>query len=370
MKCYNCKREIPKNSLFCNWCGKYQLDEKNKSADDIRVPTPKQLPSGAWRIQLRKEGISVTNDTFEGCREAAIKARRQWAFEHPAITDRPSMTLAEAADRYLSDRGPVRSPATIRGYSTYRRNRFQNCLSWDIFDPNVNWQAAINEEIEADLTPKTISNAWRFYSAAIRYAKAPIPNVVLPGIVHAERPWLTYKQIPVFLEAIEGKPWEIGALLALHSLRLSELLALRPSNISLEDEKLLVRGARVLNRAGKLEYKQLNKTEVSRRDVPILIPRLKTLLSTIDMSAEFIYDVHHGTLYRRVNSTCKKLGFPEVGVHGLRHSFASLAYHLDWKEMSTMQVGGWKNSKIVHAIYTHNADLEEDIQRMKRHYEA
>ena len=49
MKCCNCSREIPENSLYCNWCGKKQLREKEKK---LKIPAPRQLPSGSWTVQL------------------------------------------------------------------------------------------------------------------------------------------------------------------------------------------------------------------------------------------------------------------------------------------------------------------------------
>ena len=39
MKCCNCSREIPENSLYCNWCGKKQLREKEKK---LKIPAPRQ----------------------------------------------------------------------------------------------------------------------------------------------------------------------------------------------------------------------------------------------------------------------------------------------------------------------------------------
>ena len=54
MFCKSCKREIPENSLYCNWCGVRQLREKKKKAD-ISIPAARQLKSGAWNIELRAE---------------------------------------------------------------------------------------------------------------------------------------------------------------------------------------------------------------------------------------------------------------------------------------------------------------------------
>ena len=80
--------------------------------------------------------------------------------------------------------------------------------------------------------------------------------------------------------------------------------------------------------------------------------------------------MHPNSLREQINSICEKNNLPLVGVHGLRHSFASLAYHLGWSEMTVMQEGGWSNTQTVHNIYTHLAaqDKNEDIDRMKEFY--
>ena len=36
MKCKRCKREIPDNSIYCNWCGHKQLTDST----EVRVPAP------------------------------------------------------------------------------------------------------------------------------------------------------------------------------------------------------------------------------------------------------------------------------------------------------------------------------------------
>ena len=42
----------------------------------FKVPEPRQLPSGAWTIQLRKEGASITEPTKDACitRARAVRA--------------------------------------------------------------------------------------------------------------------------------------------------------------------------------------------------------------------------------------------------------------------------------------------------------
>ena len=77
------------------------------------------------------------------------------------------------------------------------------------------------------------------------------------------------------------------------------------------------------------------------------------------------------TLYGSINGLCEAVGLPLVGVHGLRHSFASLAYHLKWSEATTMYEGGWSDQTVVHRIYTHlaNQDANKDVKKMQKFYE-
>ncbi len=371
MTCCSCGRQIELNSVFCNWCGESQIKQKRK-ANIVTVPNPRQLPSGLWHIELRREKAYFTDADPDVCTQQALAYRIKWLKDDAAglhIPPPTKTTVGDAIDLYVASKSNLLSPSTLRSYKSYRKYRFQRCMDWDVMFEGYNWQMAINDEL-ADVSPKTVVNAWGLISSSLRFVKAPVPVVSLPRSPKAERYWLSYQQIGIFLQAVRGESCELACLLALHSLRLSELLALQPSNISLKEKKLLIRGSRVLNSDGKLVYKELNKTDASQRTVPIIIPRLLTLLRSVKPTAEWVVDDSEKRLYDHVNRICLKAGLPPVGIHGLRHSFASLAYHLGWKELSVMQVGGWANSKIVHEIYTHNADLDSDVQSMSGFYDG
>ena len=370
MICCSCGRQIEMNSVFCNWCGESQIKQKRK-ANVVTVPKAVQLPSGVWRIQLRREKMSFTDADPDVCRQMALAYRIKWQKDEAAGLHVPppkKVTLADAIDLYLASKSNILSPSTLRGYKTIREFRFQECMNWDVHYPDYNWQMAINNEL-ADVAPKTVKNAWGLISSSLRFVKAPQPSVSLPRCPRASRYWLDYQQIGVFLSAIRGESCELACLLALHSLRLSELLALQPSNILLDEKKLVISGSRVLNSDGQLVYKELNKTDASQRTVRIIIPRLLQLLKRIDKNSEWVVDEREKRLYDQVNRICSKAGLPPVGIHGLRHSFASLAYHLGWKELSTMQMGGFFNDTATTEIYTHNADLESDVQSMVSYYD-
>lgn len=117
MKCKNCKRVIDDDSIFCKWCGERQIRERKKK-DEIKVPSPRQLKSGKWNIELRAEGQSITEDTAALC-EAKARAIRA-GFLEAKKDAKCSLTLLQAIDSYL-EKNQSLSPSTIRGYECIKK---------------------------------------------------------------------------------------------------------------------------------------------------------------------------------------------------------------------------------------------------------
>lgn len=361
MKCRYCKsNDLPDHAVFCPWCGKRQ----RKDAREISVPAPRKLPSGTFygRLTVAGERVSVSAATEE---EYYTKARAVKAGLVKAAKSGPKITLGAAIDKYLKDTKNLHSPSTVNNWKSYRKTRFPAYMDMDV--SAIPWQKMVNDEADK-VSGKTVQNAFDLVRHALDYASVPRPKIKLPKVAKSERPWLDFQQIQVFCDAIYGKPYELGALLALNSLRRSELLHLTADDIDLEKGIIHVRGASVVGEGNKLVDKDDNKTEESTRTPHIVVPRLYELLQG---RTGRLITTNPTTLYGSVNKLCAKHGLPEVGVHGLRHSFASLAYHLKWSELTTQREGGWKDNKIVHEIYTHLAaqDANDDIQRMKEYYE-
>lgn len=357
MRCRRCRRELPLNSIFCNWCGAKQIKEEN----EISVPKPRLLKSGAFSGQVMVGGkrVTVTEDTEVKyyAKARSVKAGLIEASKKPV-----RHTLGEVVDGYIGKNENVLSPSTIRGYSYIRKGRFKNYM--DSYVDSIDWQRMVNEEA-ALLSEKTVKNAWALVAASLSAFSYSVPDINLPSVPRKDLSWLNYQQIQTLLSGVRGSRLELPVILALHSLRLSELLALTFDDVY--DNTIHVRRAAVFDKDNCLVIKDKTKTSGSARDIPILIPRLSDILP----DSGVLVDWHPNALCKAINSLCAKLEIPKVGVHGLRRSFASLGYHLKWSERSIMAIGGWSNFVTVHNIYVKLAqnDVNEDVERMKNYYE-
>lgn len=327
---------------------------------NIKVPTPRRLPSGNWFIQLSIKGkrVSVTEPTEKACIARAMAIKQE--FLEP-IDRSIKPTLSASIDKYIEARQNILSPATIRGYRTIQKNRFKSAMSRPInaFDEK-GWQRIINQEAKL-VSAKTLQNAWGFVSSVICEETEKRYSVSLPQIVSDPREFLDSDQIPVFLEAIHNTKYELPALLALCSLRRSELIALTWDCIDTKNGVIKINGAVVPGEDGKFVHKKENKNRSSRRTVPIMIPQLKAALDAAPRISEYVVTMHPSAILNGINRICQKAGLPEVGIHGLRHSFASLAYHLGMPEKVAMEIGGWDDDATMKRIYTHVA--QKDIQK-------
>ena len=231
------------------------------------------MKSGKWNIELRAEGQSITEDTAALC-EAKARAIRA-GFLEAEKEAKCSLTLLQAIDSYL-EKNQSLSPSTIRGYECIKKNRFPGKINAKIQDIS-NWQQEIDEASET-LSPKTVYNSWGLVCTVMRDNHIPPPEVRLPQSIKKDLPWLTYQQILVFVGAVSGSRFEVGALLALHSLRRSEIFGLSWENIDLKKKRIKIQGARVMDKNGDFVYKKTNKNVSSQRTIQIMIPALYELL--------------------------------------------------------------------------------------------
>lgn len=351
IKCKSCSREVPANAPFCPWCGKKQIKEK-KADGVIKVPDPKQLPSGKWHIYLRPEFVPVTEDSREKCLTNAKAIRAGYIEEHKRIP-KNALTLRKAIEAFMSTNENALSPATIRGYDIICRHRFPEKIDQPLED-TTGWQEAIDAANKA-YSPKTVYNSWGLVREIMTENNVTPPKVRLPQKRQPEKEWLTYDQILTFVDALKGKRCESGALLALHSLRRSEIFGLSWDDIDLKNGRIHVRGAMVQNKDNVYIKKIETKNASSARTIRIMIPRLKEVLKQQKDAGLSPVLSTPNSLTQSINRVCAAAKLPEIGTHGLRHSYASLGFHLGLSELEVQEIGGWRDHNTVHKIYLHLA---------------
>lgn len=338
---------------------------RKKNEPKIRLPKIEQLPSGSYhtRVLINGHREYITRDTEEECIAEYI-ALKYGAKEVAIREKRKETTLADALDKYIAKREKA-SPSTIRGYKAYRKSRLQSMMNANIYETsNSQWQAAVDRDFRK-LSDKYAKNVWSFVASAIEEETGTRPQIDLDAPKKAHRPFLEPEEILVFVEAMKGRTAEIAALLELSSLRISEVLAVRGTDVDMKNNRIRVHGAAVYGPDGKLVFKDENKTAASDRWVP-LIPPLREALEEKTLTDDLLVTMRCAGIYKQINRVCAANGLPEVGNHGLRHSFASLAYHLGIPEKIAMEIGGWEDSKTMHDIYTHLA--KKDIAKRSQEF--
>jgi integrase len=333
----------------------------------MKLPKIRKLPSGSYYCELKinKKRIYITEPTRLECRNKAMLLKAE--HKNGMLRNSTDVTLRKAIDKYIDNRSNVLSPSTIRGYRTIQNNRFKNVMDRRI-DSIDNWQPIINTEAKT-CSAKTLKNAWGFINSVLKENGVRTHTVTLPQIIYDESPFIQPDMIKPFMGAIRDDSCELFCLLALHGLRRSEIMALDVKR-NISDKYIKVQGATVPNEQHKLVWKKENKNSSSRRTIPLLIPRIKEIIDESPDKAQAMLRISPNTVYRHMRSVCETANMEYIGLHALRHSFASLCYSLKISEAETMRLGGWTDPAVMRKIYTHLSNLEnkESEKRLKEFF--
>ena len=235
----------------------------------------------------------------------------------------------------------------------------------------MNWQKICDDEATL-CSPKTLKNSLGLIRSVYRANGMELPPVTLPQIVSGGRMWLDDDEIKKLLAYVDGKRDALVVYLALHSLRRSEIAGLTWDNVDLDRGTITVKGAIVRNADHEYVYKLTNKNASSQRTIPIMIPALRELLASTDDKTGFVCKIPVQSISWYIDRACTAAGVTAVHAHGLRHSFASLCYHLGLSEMETMSLGGWSDNATMRKIYTHlyEADKAKAVEKLSEFFSA
>lgn len=334
----------------------------------MKVPEPRKLKNGTWFAQLRLGGKSITVSarSAKECKAQAAIIKAEYLAGRQPTPKVPSsaavMTLKQCVDAYIKRYKKALSPSTIRGYEMTIQTRFK--AYHDQLATKIDCQRMLDDEI-GEVSEKTLQNAWGLVASSMRDVGIAVPKVKLPKVPVKEIPFLQPEEIKPFCNAVAGTRTEIPALLELHGLRRSEALALDWKDIDLKRKLIHIRGAVVKDSDGKYVKKETNKNRTSTRTIPIMIPQLIDALKAVEDKAGRVVTISGDAMNAGVKRACERAGVTVVTNHGLRHSFASLGYHLGISERQLMQLGGWSDYHTMHKIYIRVSESSEKAAENK-----
>lgn len=328
-------------------------------ATEISVPEPRRKANGDFYAQVMYKGkrYPVSAPTLEEYKAKAREIKR--GIIPQAETE--SVKMIDLFNGYIENRRGKISPRTISNY--------EHCVRKPLIPVNdlapeaVDWQKFIDDSCET-YAGDSVRLYWRFIRASLNMFGYPVPKVNLPKKAKKDT-ILDGDQIKILLEHIRGDDAEAAIILCLHSLRVSEALAVEVEDIY--DDVIHVNKTFVKDEHERYRIEKRTKTETSTREIPVFIPRLYETLPTTGRVCHY----YPSRFTEKVKTLCKTAGLPECTPHDLRRSFASLAYSLrDIPERRIMEYGGWSSPEIMHEAYVrlYARTSKTDAQPLKDYF--
>lgn len=326
---------------------------------EVKVPEPRQLPSGKWFIQLRIKGqsYSITRDSKDQCIKEAQRVKLGAKRKPKEI--KSDCSLSKAIDEYIEARSNLLSVTTIRCYRQIQNNRFEDLMAMDVNEITLELlQAAVNAE--SKLSAKTLKNGVMLVSAVLgaKDIQLNISKIKYPQRKKKEKAALEPSQIVTLLKAIDGHELEPLIYLELWlGLRRSEALALYWESVDFENKTIKIERTIVPNEDNQYVIQERTKTEDSCREIDcpdIILDMLKAIKPKKAQGRIFEYPPD--AVGKRINRICKKAGIPETGQHGLRHTNATVMMLLNVPDKVAMGRGGWSTDYTMKRVYQHATD--------------
>lgn len=326
----------------------------------MRIPTPKQLPSGNWHCQVRVNGraYSITDADRDKCLAKAMAIKTGMAKKNSP----QQMTLRQAANALIDSLEGRRSPTTISGYRKILRSDFQDILDRRIcnltprlVDYAVQDMCTREGRNGKPLSPKTIRNNWMFMRMVLdEYAPDLKVKVRLPEV---KRSVTILSQENEIIRAVIGTPVELPVLLAAWlSLSMSEIKGLTKSR-SLRGDYLLV-GAETVVRVNGREIRKAGGKEANRTRALKLPDYIRMLIDRVP--GDVIVPDPASTITGRFYRILEANGLPHLKFHGLRHLNASIMGELGVDRATARERGGWHNNTVMDNVYTHSLAAARD----------
>ena len=332
--------------------------EKKKmraKAAKLSGPKPRELPSGAWRCEVKVDGqrISFVDNDPSIAHAKAVAAKNGLLKQKKAPTD---LTVGEAVDRYCESKNAVLSISTISGYQKIRRNQFKTIENVKLSSMTRESIQRWTNELARDKSPKTVKNAHGLLTAILgEYYPDINVNTTLPQKERKDIIVPTEEDIKKILKEAEGTQYELFILLAIWmGLRMSEIRGLKWENI--QDNTMMIRRAMVD------EGEKTTKTYTSQRDLPIP-DRIAKLLEKTPHDSEYVIPKDRHYIYDGFQIVCRKAGVSQhYRFHDLRHINASIMLKERIPNKYAQERMGHATENMLKTVYQHT--MKEETQKV------
>ena len=335
----------------------------------MKIPEPKKLPSGRWRVQILVDGrrVGQTFDTKEAAIywAAGIKTKAKEA-EYSA----PNMTVAAAIDRYIESKSAILSPSTILNYKRMKINLMSDIAAIRLPDlTQEKVQRWVNSMARAK-SPKTVANAHGLLSAVLgEYKPSMTLRTTLPQKIKPSIQIPSEAEIKAILATAKGTKYELPIILAIWlGLRQSEILGLTWGCI--DGNVIHIKQAIVPGENGPA----IKGTKTYSGNRTIRLPEyIKSYLDSIPHSSddEFIVRMTAASIYQGFTRICKKAEVPHFRFHDLRHTNASVMLAAGIPDKYSMKRMGHATNNMLKTTYQHiikEKECEYD-QRIDSYFE-
>lgn len=330
-----------------------------------KLPTPQRLPSGQYRCQVMvaRKRVSVVDAAPDVCQAKAVALRAGLIEQLETPKDR--ITLDAAISKYIEERRAVLSPATIMGYKGIQKNRFKSLMTARVRDID---KAALQKAISDDAktcSAKTLKNSIGLVAAVLSdYKDINTKGLKYPQKRTKEHAYLDATQIVELITACQGNIAEIPILLAVWlGLRRSEIMGLQWESIDFCEKKLKIEHALVPNENGEYVEKSELKNASSRRVLSCpdyILTKLESYQPDISKRNGRVFKMDPSVIYNNLKKISERSGIPFVGVHGLRHTNASVMLSLGIVDKIAMKRGGWATDNTMKSVYQHVFSSDRD----------
>jgi integrase len=336
--------------------------------------------TGKWRGRIIINGKRVTSPRYEKKAEArAWLQERQREVRDGVHTAPQSPTLRSLAADWLKSQKPLQ-PNTLRNLDVIVRLRIgedlHNMAVQDIKPMHIQRQIVTLLET---LHPNYVRNIHETIRAIFAYAisleyiaKNPCDTVQKPRMIDHEFQTLSEEQCRRLIDAAQENRYGIFVIVALQTgMRLSELRGLTWPMVNFDKGQIRV-AKNLYSAKGKASLEQL-KTRRARRVLPMnsIARDALTQMKAIQQAdqemvgeawknpLELVFTNEIGiplvaaTIDRQFDRLLRRLGLPDIRIHDLRHTFATLMIERGANIKVVSELLGHANVEITLRRYVH-----------------